>query len=72
MLEARDGRIAAIEVRASSTATSDDFRHLRWLRDRLGERFTAGVVLYLGAGTHSFGDRLLAAPLSALWHHSEL
>ncbi len=70
VLEARDGRIVGIEVKASATARSDDFRHLRWLRDRLGDRFTAGVVLYLGEGTYSFGDRLLAAPLSTLWHHA--
>lgn len=72
ILEARDGRVAAVEVKATATATSDDFRHLRWLRDRLGDRFTAGVVLFLGDGTHSFGDRMIAAPLSALWHHAPL
>jgi uncharacterized protein len=53
-------------------ASEDDFRHLRWLRDHLGSRFAAGVVLYLGDSTHSFGDRLIAAPVSSLWGHARL
>jgi hypothetical protein len=40
---------------------------LRWLRDRLGERFTAGVVLHLGQRASSFGDGIHALPVSALW-----
>ena len=43
------------------------FAGLRHLRDRLGKRFQAGVVLYTGARTLSFGDRLAAVPLCALW-----
>jgi uncharacterized protein len=72
ILEARDGRVTAIEIKASSSPTARDFRHLSWLRDKLGDRFTGGVVLHLGSSTNSFGDRLIAAPLSALWHHASL
>jgi len=42
-------------------------RHLVWLRDRLGERFTAGVVLHTGQRVYRLSDRILAAPISTLW-----
>ena len=44
-------------------------KHLRWLCERLGERFTAGVVLHLGQRASSFGDGIHALPVSALWGH---
>lgn len=72
VLERRNGDVVGIEVKASSTVGSDDFRHLRWLADRLGERFVAGYVLHLGQQTHRFGERMAALPVSALWHHASL
>jgi hypothetical protein len=38
-----------------------------WLRDELGDRFVAGVVLHTGTGVYPLGDRLLAAPICTLW-----
>jgi uncharacterized protein len=70
LLERRNGQVAAIEVKATSTVRPEDFRHLRWLADRLGDRFTGGYVLHLGSQTHPFGDRMMAVPLSAMWHHA--
>lgn len=67
LLERRDGTIVAVEVKASSTLSSSDFRGLRLLRDRLGDRFVFGVVLCASERTLPFGDRLAAVPLSALW-----
>jgi hypothetical protein len=40
---------------------------LRHLRDQLGERFGAGIVVHTGPDTLPFGDRLWAVPISALW-----
>lgn len=70
VLEARDGRVAGIEVRASSTVRAGDFKGLRLMRDRLGDQFVGGVVLHRGPEAVPFGDRLLALPVSALWHAS--
>ena len=70
VLERRNGQAVAIEVKAASTVGPEDFRHLRWLADRLGDRFVGGYVLYLGSQTHPFGDRMMALPLSTLWHHT--
>lgn len=69
ILEKRNGQVVGIEVKASATVGGADFRHLTWLRDRLGERFAGGYVVHLGAETGSFGDRLAVVPLSAMWHH---
>lgn len=67
VLEDRQGRVVGIEVKASSTVRSEDFRGLRHLADRLGDDFLAGLVLYTGTQTLPFGPRLRAVPASALW-----
>ena len=45
---ARDGGVLAFEVKAAGRVPGPDMRHLRKLRDALGERFLAGVALYTG------------------------
>ena len=67
VLERDDGMIAGIEVKASATVRSGDFRGLRSLAKACGERFSYGVVLYDGTELVPFGDRMVAAPLSCLW-----
>ncbi len=68
VLEAADGGVAGVEVKASATVRGDDFKHLATLRDRLGEdRFLRGVVLYPGAERLRFGERLEAWPIATLW-----
>ena len=47
--------------------SATDFRGLRHLRDKLGERFKAGVLLHTGRSMVPFGDRLAAVPLCGLW-----
>lgn len=65
--ETDDDRVIGIEVKAAGTVSGDDFRGLRQLRDRLGERFVGGVVLYLGTWPYRAEDRLYAAPLDRIW-----
>jgi len=60
-------QLAGVEVKASATVTSADFRGLRKLKDAAGRRFAAGVMLYDGETSASFGDGLHAVPLRALW-----
>jgi uncharacterized protein len=67
LLERADGAIAGVEVKASATVGGSDFAALQELRDQLGERFRAGVVLYTGDQVVPFGDKLWLAPLPALW-----
>ena len=67
IIETADGRVGAIEVKAARDVDEHDFRHLRTMRDQLGERFINGVLIHLGVRPTSFGDRLTALPVSALW-----
>jgi len=67
ILETPGGQIAGIEVKASSTVGSQDFRHLKFLQEEIGARFQRGVVFYLGENPVKFGERLHALPLSCLW-----
>lgn len=48
ILEAPDGRIVAIEVKAGSTPDLSDARQLIWLRDKIGDQFVGGVVFHTG------------------------
>jgi uncharacterized protein len=66
VLEARDGRVVGIEVKASATVGGRDFAGLRALQEDAGERFHQGVVLYTGSQVVPFGERLTALPAGAL------
>lgn len=67
VLENRQGKVVGIEVKAASTVSQDDFRGLRHLARRLGDDFIVGLVLYTRQQTFSFGPRLRAMPVSAIW-----
>jgi predicted AAA+ superfamily ATPase len=67
VIEDRRGRIVGIEVKASATVKSDDFRGLRQLQEAVGERFVRGLVLHDHDRVTPFGEKLQAAPLSLLW-----
>ena len=67
VLESRDGRVAAIEVKAGRSVGRNDMRSLELLRDRIGDDFTNGVVLGCFDDVQPLGDRLSAIPLSVLW-----
>lgn len=71
ILEDPTGRVIGIEVKAAETARTDDFRGLRFLQRRLGDRFHAGFVLYCGTESLSFGAGLTCLPISALWTQSQ-
>lgn len=67
LLEKADGTVAGVEVKAGCTVDAGDFSALMTLRDRLGDRFAAGVVLHEGEQRIPFGDRLWLLPISDLW-----
>jgi hypothetical protein len=67
VIERADGRVVAIEVKASVDVDHSDARGLEFLRNRLGDRFMAGFLLHGGRHRLRFGDRIVALPVSALW-----
>lgn len=60
-------RVLGFEVKASSSVTAHDARHLAWMRDELGDRFIAGVVFHTGPRAFPLGDRITALPISVIW-----
>lgn len=67
VLEAPDGRVIGIEVKAAATVRAKDAAGLGVLRDRLGDRFVAGYVLHTGPASVAVGERITAVPMDALW-----
>jgi predicted AAA+ superfamily ATPase len=67
VIEGDDGRVAAVEVKAGTRVRATDLQSLARLRDKLGDRFTAGVVLHTGERSYTVDDRLYVAPVDRLW-----
>ena len=59
--------LAGVEVKASGTVRTEDFRGLKKLQEIAGDRFACGVVLYDGEVSLPFGPRLFALPMQTLW-----
>ena len=70
VLELEDGRLIAIEIKAASSYSRKDFGGMKTLRDAVGDRFYCGIMLYTGTEAQPFGDRMFAAPISAIWQTS--
>jgi predicted AAA+ superfamily ATPase len=61
-------RVVGIEVKATAAPTARaDAKHLIWLRDQLGERFLAGIVLHTGPHLYELDHGIVAAPIAAVW-----
>ena len=67
LAELGGGRLVGIEIKADAAPSGDSARHLAALRDRYPDTFVAGIVLHTGPRAYRLGDRLFAAPISALW-----
>lgn len=67
ILEQPDGRVVGIEVKGSRSVSSRDTKGLRYLADKLGDRFHAGFVLSCMPESISLGPKIIAAPVAALW-----
>ena len=67
ILENRLGQITGIEVKASATVDSKDFKGLRHLQETETDVFQRGIVLYCGREVVPFGENLWALPLSLWW-----
>jgi uncharacterized protein len=61
------GSAIGLEIKATSAPDSASARHLRWMREQLGERFVAGVVLHTGPDVYALDHKIVAAPICAIW-----
>lgn len=67
ILEDRSGRVVCIEVKASATVQMSDAKGLVYMRDKLGERFIKGIVLYTGTTAIPLEQNIWCMPLQSLW-----
>ncbi|WP_342635194.1 ATP-binding protein [Phyllobacterium myrsinacearum] len=67
VLEDNRGGIVGLEVKASATVLSADFRGMRKLAEATKGRFIAGMLIYDGDKVVPFGSNMFAVPVSHLW-----
>jgi uncharacterized protein len=67
LIEFADGRVIGIEVKADAAPSPEAARHLRWLRDGIGDRFALGLVLHTGPRPFRLDESIVALPICALW-----
>ena len=67
VIEAGDGALVGIEIKASATVNAGDFKGLRKLAAASERDFRLGLVLYDGTRAVPFGERLFPAPIPCLW-----
>lgn len=61
------GHVLGIEVKAGESVASDDFQHLHWMQELLGEDHFTGIILYSGNQVRSGGRGCFALPMAAMW-----
>ena len=67
LIEVGVGKLIAIEVKATTSPSLHDAKHLQWIGDELGERVIASVLFHTGSHTAQLSPRIVALPISALW-----
>jgi hypothetical protein len=67
VLEAPDGTLVGVEVKAAATLGATDFRGLEALHESVGKRLHRGIVFYSGSEVLPFGEAFWGVPFSAIW-----
>jgi len=60
------GGVLAIEVKLASVPAESDLRHLRWLRDRIGDELLDAVVITTGSSAYRRQDGIGVVPAALL------
>ena len=68
IVERRDGRVLALEVKLTHSVTDSDVRHLRWLSDRIGPDLLDAVVVTTGKEAYRRRDGIGVIPAALLTH----
>ncbi|MDR1622927.1 MAG: ATP-binding protein [Synergistaceae bacterium] len=69
IVEREDGALLGVEVKAGHSVSSEDFEPQKWFAANIvkNKKPYISIVLYSGERVLSFGENLLAVPISALW-----
>jgi len=66
IVERNDGRVLAIETKLSATVSDRDVRHLRWLRNVIGDQLLDAAVVTTGSHAYRRSDGIAVLPLGVL------
>ncbi|HUP69937.1 MAG TPA: DUF4143 domain-containing protein [Acidimicrobiales bacterium] len=66
IVERGDHRVLAVEVKLAHTVRDDDVRHLRWIRDQLGDSVVDTIVITTGPDAYRRGDGIGVVPAALL------
>lgn len=66
IVERYDGSLLAFEVKLAPTIADRDVRHLKWLRDEVGDRVADLAVLTTGPEAYRRSDGIAVVPLALL------
>lgn len=66
IVERRDGRVVAIEVKLTRAPRDTDVRHLRWLQDELGDDLLDAIVITTGPAAYRRPDGIGVIPAALL------
>ena len=66
IIERRDGRVLAVEVKLARRINDRDTAHLLWLKNLLGARWIGGAVLNTGPIAYRRPDGIAVVPLALL------
>lgn len=67
ILEDRAGNIVGIEIKSAEMVRATDFNGLKFLQEKVKDKFIKGIVLYQGSEYTPFGEKLIALPIHSLW-----
>jgi len=70
VLERDDGAVIAFEIKAGTRVDGADIAGIRALRNRLGARLAAAIVLYTGPLPYTHEDGTKVLPLDLLWRQA--
>ncbi len=66
IVEGKDRRVVALEVKLSETVSDTDVRHLNWLHGQIGDRLADKVLLTTGDFAYRRPDGVAIVPLALL------
>lgn len=67
ILQDRAGNIIGIEIKSNFKVSHNDFKGLKYLKERAKDKFLKGIILYAGTQTLPFGEDLFVMPINSLW-----
>lgn len=69
IVERRDGRVVALEVKLKATPTENDMKHLRWLKEKVGDDLVDAAVITTGQWAYRREqDGIAVIPLATAGH----